>query len=105
MGCVGPSGRYVWQKLTLDITHSVQPNFFIPAMLQSLEFVVETRILAEVKIENRGKNFFLRKNKLQSLEFIAEMKMENKNHGKKYFPRKKIDKLFFFFFFLNSPSL
>ena len=28
---------------------------------QSLEFVAETRILAEMKIENRGKNIFLGK--------------------------------------------
>ena len=50
----------------------------IIAYYQSLEFVAETRILAEMKIKNRGKKYFPRKSKLTS---------------------------FFFFFFLNSPSL
>ena len=37
---------------------------------QSLEFVAETRILAEMKIKNRGKFFFPRKNKLTSILFF-----------------------------------
>ena len=31
---------------------------FTPAIAVSLEFVVETRILVEMKIENRGKKYF-----------------------------------------------
>ena len=38
--------------------------------LQSLEFVAETRILSEMKIKNRGKKYFPRKNKLTSIFFF-----------------------------------
>ena len=37
---------------------------------QSLEFVAETRILAEMKIEIKEKNFFPQKNKLTSILFF-----------------------------------
>ena len=39
-------------------------------IFQSLEFVAETRILAEMKIKNRGKKFFPQKNKLTSILFF-----------------------------------
>ena len=47
-------------------THDTNMEF----LQQSLEFVAETRILAEMKIENRGKNFYLWKNKLTSILFF-----------------------------------
>ena len=37
---------------------------------QSLEFVAETRILAEMKIENRVKKIFPRKNKIDKHTFF-----------------------------------
>ena len=40
-------------------------------IMQSLEFVAETRILAEMKIENRGKNIF-REKKSTSILFFYE---------------------------------
>ena len=44
--------------------------FFCTRMIQtiqSLEFVAETRILAKMKIENGGKNFFSAENKFTSI--------------------------------------
>ena len=37
---------------------------------RSLEFVAETRILAEMKIENRGKNFSAEKTNWQAYFFL-----------------------------------
>ena len=41
-------------------------------ILQSLEFVTETRILAEMKIETRGKKTFPWKKKLTSILFFKK---------------------------------
>ena len=42
---------------------------------QSLEFIAETRILAEMKIENQGKNIFLGEKNWQVYFFSMKIKM------------------------------
>ena len=66
-----PAFCFAWQKLHIQITLKLfnQILSYLPCLNQSLEFVAETRILAEMKIESRGKHFFSRKNKLTSILF------------------------------------
>ena len=45
------------------------------AILQRLEFVAETRILAEMKIENRGKNVQLKQKSISILFFSTKIKV------------------------------
>ena len=48
---------------------------------QSLEFVAETRILAEMKIKNRGKNFFRRKTNWQAYFFLKTVRRCSRKYG------------------------
>ena len=44
--------------------------------IQSLEFVAETRILTDIKIEHRGKIYFPWGKKSTSIFFLYEIKMD-----------------------------
>ena len=68
-GFIPSTFRLHTQHIPSTFRHHTQ---YIPLYIQSLEFVAETRILAEMKIEIRGKIFFRGKTNWQTYFFFKQ---------------------------------
>ena len=80
----------------------------IPFNIQSLEFVAETSILAEMKIENRGKKYFPWGKKSTSILFSMKIKMMDlwmQIEGRKLIIIRNISVLDFFKFAFRMPQI
>ena len=56
----------------LRLSHLTSSAGSVCPYFQSLEFVAETRILVEMKIENRGKNFFSMEKQIDKHPFFKQ---------------------------------